>query len=80
MRLRNFCVDEEGVQSINQCSSLFDCETEDEAFRGWWYISEASSSMNERNRGSMRDVDFSKLREQLTHSLKTRAIARPALC
>ena len=50
MRLHNLCVDQEGVQSINQCSSLLDCETEDEDFREWWSISEASRSMDEHNR------------------------------
>ena len=80
MRLHNFCVDEEGVQSINQCSSFFDCETEDEAFRVWWSISEASRSFDDHNRGSRRDMYFCNLRELLTLSLKSRAITRPALC
>ena len=35
MRLHDFGMDEEGVQPINQCSSLFGCPTEFEAFLEW---------------------------------------------
>ena len=56
------------------------CETEYEAFREWWSILEASRSIDELDRGSRRDMAFSKLREQLTYSLKACAITSPTLC
>ena len=80
MRLHNFCIDNDGISSMNQQRTLFENEMEQEAFRSWWRSASSLRSEASFNQGSRRDLEGNNLRLFLTNNLQERGITRPAKC
>ena len=80
MRLHNFCIDSYGICSFKSNTTLFENETETEAFRARRNSASSLQSATSDNQGLRRYLEGSSLGTFLTDSLGERDITRPATC
>ncbi len=79
MRLHNFAIDEDGVTGFRQFSIRDDDDLATQAFEEWWRTATSLRDSFRESQGARRDLEYSSLRDELTTSLQSRGITRPAL-